>query len=102
MTNPEPALTKEQLRAEVLAIVHEKIRKLDTDFAGELTDATRIIGDLDFESVLVIELCTAVAKRFQRKLPFQELVFRNEQFHDFSVGELLEFLETHLRAGSTR
>lgn len=98
MADIEGARTRDQVRADVLAIVREKSRKLDSVFAGPLTDETRIVGDLGFESVLIVELCTALARRFQKKLPFQDLVFQNDRFQDFSVGQLLAFLEQHLSA----
>jgi acyl carrier protein len=100
MGTTEPVWTRDQLRADVLAILREKSSKLDSDFSGPVTDDTRIVGDLDFESVLIVEFCTAVGKHFRKRLPFQELVFRNDQFQDFSVGQLLAFLEEHLAASS--
>jgi acyl carrier protein len=93
MENAERASTRDQLRAEVLEILREKTRKLDSDFSGTLDENTRIVGDLDFESVLIVEFCMAIGKRFQKKLPFQNLVFKNGKFQDFTVGELLTFLE---------
>jgi acyl carrier protein len=89
-------LTRDQLRADVLEILREKTRKLDTDFSGALTEETRIVGDLDFESVVIVEFCAAIGKHFRTKLPFQSLVFQNGQFQDFNVGQLLTFLEEHL------
>ena len=96
MENAERARTRDQLRADVLEILREKTRKLDSDFSGPLTEETRIVGDLDFESVLVVEFCMAIGKHFRKKLPFQNLVFRNGKFQDFTVGQLVAFLEGHL------
>lgn len=95
MENAERARTRDQLRADVLEILREKTRKLDSDFSGRLTEETRIVGDLDFESVLVVEFCMAIGKHFRKKLPFQNLVFQNGKFQDFTVGQLLTFLEEH-------
>jgi acyl carrier protein len=95
MENAERASTRDQLRADVLEILREKTRKLDSDFSGTLTEETRIVGDLDFESVLIVEFCMAIGKHFQKKLPFQNLVFQNGRFQDFTVGQLLTFLEEH-------
>ena len=96
MGNAERAWTRDQLRTDVLEILREKSKKLDSDFSGPLTEETRIVGYLDFESVMIVEFCMAIGKRFRKKLPFQRLVFQNGQFQDFTVGQLLTFLEEHL------
>ena len=89
-------MTRDQLRNDVLAILREKATRLDSAFSGPLTEETRVVGDLEFESVMIVELCMAIGKHLRKKLPFQNLVFQNGQFQDFSVGQLLTFLETHL------
>lgn len=96
MENLEPAWTREQLSIDVLGILREKAKRLDADFSGPLTEETRLIGDLGFESVIIVEFCMAIGKHFGRKLPFQGLVFQNGQFQDFTVRQLLTFLEDHL------
>ncbi len=96
MGNAERAWTRDQLRTDVLEILGAKSKKLDSDFSGPLTEETRIVGDLDFESVIIVEFCMAIGKHFGKKLPFQNLVFQNGQFQDFTVGQLLTFLEDHL------
>lgn len=100
MTNLEQhAWTREQLRADVLDILRAKVEKLDSSAQGPLSEETRLLGDLDFESVTIVEFCMAIGKHFQKKkLPFQELVFRNGQFQDFTVAELVTFLEKHLQS----
>ena len=92
------AWTRDRILADILAILHEKVRKLDADFSGELHEGTRIVGDLNFESVTIVEFCMAIGKHFRKKLPFQNLVFRNGRFQDFSVGDLLAFVESQLKA----
>jgi acyl carrier protein len=99
MERAERAWTRDQLRADVLEILREKSKKLDPDFSGPLTEETRLVGDLDFESVIIVEFCMAIGKHFRKKLPFQNLVFQDGQFQDFTVGQLLTFLEEHLTTG---
>ena len=98
MGNVEGAWTRERVRADVLDILREKTRTLDVSFSGALTEETRIVEDLDFESVMIVEFCMAVGKHFRKKLPFQNLVFQDGQFQDFTVGQLVTFVEGHLAA----
>ena len=88
--------SREQIHADILVILREKVQKLDADFSGALTETTRILSDLSFESVTIVEFCMAIGKHFRKKLPFQELVFRDGRFQDFSVGDLVAFVERHL------
>ncbi len=96
MGNAECAWTRDQLRTDVQEILREKIKKLNSDFSEPLTEETRIVGDLDFESVIIVEFCMAIGKHFRKKLPFQDLVFQNGKFQDFTLGQMLTFLEDHL------
>lgn len=97
MTDVEQAeLTRAQIRHDVLAILEEKVKRLESNYAGTLNETTYILGDLDFESVAIVEFCMAVGKHFKKKFPFQDLVFREGKFQDFSVDELVSFLEKHL------
>ena len=98
-SNTEPlSETGDRLRADVLDILRDKVKKLDSSFSGTLTEETRMFGDLGFESVTMVEFCMALGKHFQKKLPFQTLVFRDGKFQDFSLGELMTFLEEHVPA----
>jgi len=96
MVQGECAWTRDQLRTDVLEILREKNKKLNSDFSAALTEETRIVSDLEFESVIIVEFCMAIGKHFRKKLPFQKLVFQNGKFQDFTVGQLLTFLEEHL------
>ena len=90
------AWTRDQVRADVLEILREKGRTVGSSLPASLTEETHIVADLDFESVMIVEFCMAVGKHFRKKLPFQELVFQDGQFQDFTVGQMVTFLESHL------
>lgn len=96
--NASSIWSRDQIRSDVLEILQGKIRHMNPDFSGAVGDTTRIMTDLGFESVTIVEFCMSVGKHFRKKLPFQDLVFRNGQFQDFNLGELVGFLEKHLAA----
>lgn len=87
---------REQLTQDVIRILREKIAIVDTGFRGSINESTRLVGDLGFESVTIVEFCMAIGKHFRRKLPFQGLVFRDRIFQDFTVGDMVTFLESRL------
>jgi acyl carrier protein len=96
MMDAAGALTKDQIYAQVKQILQEKVRGVDAGLAQEVTESTRVMTDLDLESVTIVEFCMAIGKHFRKKFPFQELVFRDGQFQDFTLGELVTFLDQRL------
>jgi acyl carrier protein len=98
MEDASVAWSRDRIRSDVEEILVGKLRGLNPDFSGSVTDDTRIMTDLGLESVSIVELCMSLGKHFRKKLPFQELVFRSGQFQDFSLGDMVGFLEKHLAA----
>lgn len=92
---PGYAPTHEQLTQDVIRILREKVAVADTGFTFAIGEASYVMGDLGLESVALVEFCMAVAKHFKRKLPFQDLVFRDQKFQDFTVGDMVKFVESN-------
>jgi len=63
-----------------------------------ITPQTTLVGDLEFDSIDVIQLVVAIESEFNnRKLGFQELLMREGRYvDDLSVAEISAFLETRL------
>ncbi len=70
----------------------------DTSYDDGIGPETRLIGDLNFESIDVVQLITAVEEHFGRRdLPFEQLLMKDGQYVDeVSVGQMVEFLSKHL------
>ncbi len=94
------------------AILHELIEllnELGSDWElgldGGIGPETRLIADLGFRSIDVVQLAIAVEEHFQRRsLPFQTLLTKADgrPVEDLSVAELADFLEIHLKGGQER
>lgn len=61
-----------------------------------LTRETRIVADLGFESIDVIQMVVAIEKSVGRRdLGFDHLLMRNGRYvDDLSLGEIADFLAT--------
>ncbi len=70
----------------------------DTSHDDDIGPATKLIGDLNFESIDVVQLITAIEEHFSRRdLPFEQLLMKEGQYVDeVSVGEMVDFLAKHL------
>ncbi len=75
--------------------------KEDWEYAGEIGPDTTFVGELGLESLEIVVLATQIQERYGR-LPFpeffDEIGQRPVEERDVSVGELVAFICTHLRA----
>jgi acyl carrier protein len=86
------------IEQEVLAILADLTQDWELDLDGGITAATRLMHDLAFESIDVVQLAVAIEQRFERKgLPFESLFIRDGDYvDDLTVGEVVVFLRQHL------
>lgn len=75
----------------------------DLGLQGGIDRNTRLMHDLAFESIDIVELVVAIEEKFgTRKIPFEKLLMVDGRYvDDLSVGEIAEFVADHLslRAG---
>ena len=71
----------------------------DWDFDGQITRETRLVADLDFDSIDIIQIVVAVEKAFgTRNLGFQDLLMVDGRYvDDLSAGEIADFLVSRCR-----
>ena len=89
--------------ATVVQIVKDLTQDWDTEYSGGIGPETRLIGDLAFESIDVVQLIAAIEEHYQRRdLPFEELVMTDGRYVDeIRVAEVAAFLDRHLGNGPT-
>lgn len=70
----------------------------DWDLGVAVTPATKLVDDLEFDSIDVIQLVVAIESEFDnRKLGFHDLLMQDGRYvDDLSVGQITRFLETRL------
>ncbi len=92
---PTPA----EIEAQVVTLIGEIAR--DWDYAGTVGAGTRLFADLGFESLDAVVLGTAIQERFQRAMPFAELLAEIGQrpTPELTVGELVSFIQLHVSGG---
>ena len=67
-------------------------------FSDPIGPGTRIIADLEFESIDVVQLVVQLEERYKRKdLPFEQMLMRDGRYRDeISVQDVVDFLVKHL------
>jgi len=86
-------------RQEILDYLLHKMSELtaDWDYPDPVSPESRLFGELGFESLDAVVLCTAIQEHYQTPMPFAELLAEiGQQQRDLSIAELTDFVDTHL------
>ena len=91
-------LTEEIILKDIVDILEEMTSDWDIEFSGPIGAGTKIIADLSFESIDVVQFIVAIEEHFQiRGLPFEELIMVDGRYVDeVEVGETVSFLHKQL------
>lgn len=84
----------------VIAIANETIADWGLDLPGGVTRNTRLVEDLNFELMDIVQFAVAIERAFDRKgLPFERLFMKDGAYvDDLSITEVTDFLHTQLAA----
>ncbi len=90
--------TKEEILEDTIGIINEMTSDWDIGFSGGINADTKLIEDLGFESIDVVQLVGAIEEHFQKSgLPFEEILIKDGNYVDeIRVSEIAEFLNRHL------
>jgi acyl carrier protein len=82
----------------VLAIANETIADWGIDLPGGVTRDTRLVEDLNFESMDIVQFAVGIERAFDRKgLPFERLFMKDGAYvDDLTLAEVTDFLCTEL------
>ncbi len=88
----------QQILAKVVAVLEDMVQDWDLDLPDGLTGDTRLMADLAFESIDVVQFVVSLEQAFSRKgLPFEKLFMRDGDYvDDLQVSEVAFFLKDHL------
>ena len=83
---------------DVLHILEEMTCDWDLELDGPLGRDTRLIAELEFASIDIVQFLVAIEEHFQRReFPFEELVMKEGRYVDeIVVAEVVAFLDQHL------
>jgi acyl carrier protein len=93
---------KAVIESKVIAVVNQTVADWDLDVPGGITRNTRLIKDLNFESIDVVQFAIGIEQMFGRKgLPFEKLFLKDGAYvDDVSVSEVTDFLCVELGAAA--
>jgi acyl carrier protein len=88
--------SRDEVRADIVLLLRGLAD--DWEYDGEITEDTRMLADLGFESLDVVVLATVVQDYYHQVLPFPEFFAEIGQraIGDVTVGEWVTFVCEHL------
>ena len=94
------AYGKDQIIQGLVDILEDMTSDWDLEFDGSIGADTKLMEDLEFESIDVVQFVTAIEEHYgSRGLPFEELLMIDGRYVDeVVVDKTADFLIRHLNA----
>lgn len=90
-------LRRETTEQTVIVVIEDLIQDWGLDLDSPVGATTRVVADLEFASVDIIQLCVALEQCYERKLGFHDLLMRDGSYvGDLSVAQFAGFVDTQL------
>ncbi len=82
----------------LITLLKDFTQDWDHEFEGEMDRSTKLLGDLSFESIDIIQLIVAIQEDIVgAKLPFEKLLMKDGRYvDDLSVGQIADFLAANI------
>ena len=82
------------IERKVIAVATDTVADWGLDLSGPITAQTRLMEDLSFGSIDIVQFAVGIERSFDRKgLPFEKLFVKNGTYvDDISISQLVDFL----------
>jgi acyl carrier protein len=96
-TTSETTIPADAILARLKDVLEDFIEDWDIELDEPIGRDTMLLGDLEFESIDIIQLVVAIEEAFgKRKLPFEQVLMKDGRYvDDLSVGQIADFLHQH-------
>jgi acyl carrier protein len=100
MSETTAPLSKEQIETDLCTILTDMTADWDLPSDAPITGETRLMADLAFESIDVVQLVVAIEAHFKkRQMHFEHLLMVDGRYvQELQVKQISEFLEKALAA----
>lgn len=90
--------TRADVETTVITVANDTVSGWDLDLPGGITLDTKLMEDLSFESIDVVQFAVAIEQAVERKgLPFEKLFMKEGEYvDDVRLREVSAFLCTEL------
>lgn len=91
-------MSKEIILNSIISILKDITCDCDMEFSAPIGADTKLIAELAFSSIDVVQFVVAIEEHFKRRgLPFEELVMIDGRYVDeIKVNDVVDFVYKHL------
>ncbi|MDB5987566.1 MAG: acyl carrier protein [Nevskia sp.] len=84
--------------AQLIVLLKDFTQDWDHEFEGEMNRETKLLGNLGFESIDIIQLVVAIEEDISKqKVPFDQLLMKDGRYvDDLSIGQIADFLAARI------
>lgn len=95
-----PTLSKSDIESRVIAVLNDMTSDWDLEINGGIGPHVRLMRDLFFESIDVVQFVVSLEQNLNRKgIPFEKLFMQDGDYvEDLQVSEIVDFLHTQIGA----
>lgn len=88
------AAERAAIESKLIAVATDTVADWGLDLEEPITADTRLIKDLNFESIDIVQFAVGLERAFDRKgLPFEKLFVKDGAYvDDVSISQLIDFL----------
>ena len=93
-------MDRDAIVKDVVNVLNDMTTDWEAGFQGKIGPGTRLVADLGFESIDVVQLAVALEEHFgQEGLPFDKMLMTEGRYvDDLRVEQVVSFLAEHLRS----
>lgn len=94
------AMNEAQIETVVVGVIRDMTQDWELELDEELGKDTKLIEDLEFESIDIVQFAVSIEKAVDRQgLPFEQLFMKDGDYvDDILVGQVVTFLHGQLAA----
>ncbi len=94
---------REEILQDVVKILEDMTKDWDMEFSGPIGPETRLIGDLAFESIDVVQFVVAIEEHFKRRdLAFEQLLMEDGRYvSEVKLAAAVDFLHEKLNTAAS-
>jgi acyl carrier protein len=87
-------MNSDLLVGKLITLLEDFTQDWDHEFEGGMNRETKLLADLGFESIDIIQLIVAIEEDVsKKKVPFDQLLMKDGRYvDDLSIGQIADFL----------
>ena len=90
-------IARDTLVQALIALLEDFTQDWDEGPEDGMRADSRLLADLGFESIDIIQLVVAIEEHYGRRFPFDRLLMKDGRYiDDLSIGQLADFLASQL------